>query len=77
MVSLYCQCWIEQQVLSAKSGNEENNFTVARLQAGKSRDLITIVGNMPCPNPRETLRLRGEWVIDAKFGRQFRVESCL
>ncbi len=50
---------------------------MARLQAGGSRDLITIVGSMACPNPGETLRLRGEWVADAKFGRQFRVESCL
>ncbi len=57
--------------------NEENNFTVARLSIGNSRDLTTIVGNLPCPNRGETLRLRGEWIIDAKFGRQFRVESCL
>jgi exodeoxyribonuclease V alpha subunit len=57
--------------------NEENNFAVAKLQAGTSRDLVTIVGSMPCPNPGETLRLRGEWVTDAKFGRQFRVESCM
>jgi len=57
--------------------NEENNFTVARLQMAKIRDLVAIVGNMPCPNPGETLRLKGEWVVDSKFGRQFRVESCL
>ena len=57
--------------------NEENNFTVARLQVGRSRDLVTIVGNIACPNPGETLRLKGEWAVDPKFGRQFRVESCL
>jgi len=57
--------------------NEENNFTVARLQVTNIRDLVTIVGNMPCPNPGETLRLKGEWVVDSKFGKQFRVESCL
>jgi exodeoxyribonuclease V alpha subunit len=57
--------------------NEENNFTVARLQSGHSRDLITIVGNLPGPNPGETLRLKGEWTVDAKFGRQFRVENCI
>jgi len=57
--------------------NEDNNFTVARLQVAKMRDLVPIVGNMPCPNPGETLRLKGEWVNDAKFGKQFRVESCL
>jgi len=57
--------------------NDENNFTVARLQSGHSRDLITIVGNLPDPNPGETLRMQGEWIVDAKFGRQFRVESCI
>lgn len=35
------------------------------------------MGSMACPNPGETLRLKGEWVADAKFGRQFRVGSCL
>jgi exodeoxyribonuclease V alpha subunit len=57
--------------------NEENNFTVARLQSRGSRDLITIVGNLPDPNPGETLRLQGQWIVDAKFGRQFKVESCI
>jgi exodeoxyribonuclease V alpha subunit len=57
--------------------NEETNFTVARLQVGNNRDLTTIVGSMSCPNPGETLRLRGEWIADVKFGKQFRVESCL
>ena len=57
--------------------NEENNFTVAKLQVGKGTELATIVGNIPCPTPGETLRLRGEWIVDHKFGRQFRVGSCL
>ena len=39
--------------------NDENNFTVAKLQVAKSRDLVAIVGNMPCPNPGEALRLKG------------------
>jgi len=57
--------------------NEETGFTVARLQAAMRRDLVTIVGVLPSPAPGETLRLKGEWVVDAKFGEQFRVESCL
>jgi len=57
--------------------NEENGFTVARLQVAKRRDLVAIVGVLPSPMPGETLRLKGEWVMDSKFGEQFRVESCL
>lgn len=57
--------------------NEENNFTVARLQVDHSRDLVTIVGYLPGPNPGETLRLSGKWTVDPKFGRQFQVDSCI
>ena len=57
--------------------NEESGFTVARLQVARHRDLVTIVGVLPSPTPGETLRLKGEWVMDAKFGEQFRVVSCL
>jgi len=57
--------------------NEENSFTVARLQVAKRRDLVAIVGVLPSPMPGETLRLKGEWIVDNKFGEQFRVQSCL
>jgi len=57
--------------------NVETGFTVARLQVTRRRDLITIVGALPSPTPGETLRLKGEWVVDAKFGEQFRVKGCL
>lgn len=57
--------------------NEENGYTVARLQVAGHRDLVTMVGSMPLPNPGETLRLTGEWTTDPKFGQQFRVSSCL
>ena len=57
--------------------NEENSFTVARLQVSGKKDLITIVGALPLPAPGESLRLKGQWVVDTKFGQQFRVESCL
>ena len=57
--------------------NEENSFTVARLQVSGKKDLITIVGALPLPAPGESLRLKGQWVLDTKFGRQFRVERCL
>ncbi|MBI2854865.1 MAG: ATP-dependent RecD-like DNA helicase [Chloroflexi bacterium] len=57
--------------------NEENSYAVARLQVPGCHDLVTIVGNMALPNPGETLRLTGQWTSDSRFGRQFRVSSCL
>ncbi len=33
---------------------------MVRLQVAKGRELVAIVGNMPCPNPGEALRLKGE-----------------
>ncbi|MDP2948316.1 MAG: AAA family ATPase, partial [Chloroflexota bacterium] len=56
---------------------EEDGFTVARLQAPGRKDLVTIVGNILAATPGETLRLRGEWVVNLKYGEQFRVDSCL
>ena len=55
--------------------NEENSFTVARLQVSGKQDLVTIVGSLSLPTPGETLRLKGQWVVDTKFGQQFRVEA--
>jgi exodeoxyribonuclease V alpha subunit len=57
--------------------SEEDNFTVARLEVPRQSQLVTIVGNIPSPTLGETLRLRGKWSVNAKFGKQFRVENCL
>lgn len=56
---------------------EDSGFTVARLTVPGRRDLLTIVGNILAATPGETIRLRGHWVVDSKYGEQFRVESCL
>ncbi len=55
--------------------NEEDNYTVAKLQIDGRRELITIVGNLRV-SPGESLTLKGEWVRNQRFGEQFRVESC-
>ena len=57
--------------------NEGNGFTVARLRVARRRDLVAIVGVLPSSMPGETLRLKGEWVVDSKFGEQLRIQSCL
>ncbi|HPZ44056.1 MAG TPA: ATP-dependent RecD-like DNA helicase [Bacillota bacterium] len=55
--------------------NEENHFTVARLQEKAKKELTTIVGNLAGINPGESLRLYGKWVHNAKYGSQFQVEK--
>ncbi|HEX4496443.1 MAG TPA: ATP-dependent RecD-like DNA helicase [Thermoanaerobaculia bacterium] len=55
--------------------NEENAWSVVRLQVAGSRDLVTAVGNLLGVQPGENLRLSGGWISDPKYGRQFRVSS--
>ncbi|PIW22681.1 MAG: ATP-dependent RecD-like DNA helicase, partial [Candidatus Aquicultor secundus] len=39
------------------------------------RDLVTAVGNLLGVQPGESIRMKGYWVSDRKFGEQFKVES--
>ncbi|HEY4565045.1 MAG TPA: helix-hairpin-helix domain-containing protein, partial [Thermoanaerobaculia bacterium] len=55
--------------------NEENAWSVVRLQVPGYRDLVTAVGNLLGVQPGENLRLSGSWINDPKYGRQFRVSS--
>ena len=55
--------------------NEENHFTVARLQEKGKKNLTTIVGNLFGINPGESLKLSGRWVMNKIFGEQFQVEN--
>ena len=55
--------------------NEENAWSVVKLQVPGYRDLVTAVGNLLAVQPGENLRLSGSWINDPKYGRQFRVAS--
>lgn len=59
--------------------NEENGYTVARLQVEGSTTyndrLATIVGEMLSINPGETVILEGEWTTHKQYGAQFKIES--
>ena len=54
--------------------NEENSFTVAKLQQEAKGGLTTVVGNLPGINVGETLRLTGDWVAHPEHGTEFQVE---
>jgi exodeoxyribonuclease V alpha subunit len=53
----------------------ESGFVVARMHVPGRVDLETIVGAHLPISPGETVRVRGQWVEDKRFGRQLRVES--
>ena len=54
--------------------NEENGYTVLRLDTDESGE-ITAVGCMPGVTPGETLEAEGKWMKHASYGEQFKVES--
>jgi len=55
--------------------NGDTGFMVARLDVDGEPDLITFVGNLLAVSEGETVRLKGHWVEDKKFGRQLRVDA--
>jgi exodeoxyribonuclease V alpha subunit len=55
--------------------NEENAWSVVRLDVPGKKELVTVVGNLLGVQPGENLRLRGTWVMDRKYGEQFKAEG--
>ncbi len=54
--------------------NEDNGFTVLRVNVRGHKDLVTVVGTVPAANPGEWLAADGEWIMDAHYGPQFKAE---
>ena len=55
--------------------NEQNGYSVIKCKAKGYSDLVTVVGAMPEVHVGAVLLLSGEWRMDAKYGRQFSIES--
>ncbi len=55
--------------------NLDNGFFVARLRQEGNPELLTFVGNLMAVSVGETIRIRGRWINDQKWGRQVRAES--
>ena len=54
--------------------NPENGYSVCRFEQ-EDGTTLTVVGSFPPLSPGEVLRIKGKWEVNAKFGRQFHVES--
>ncbi|MFX4290978.1 ATP-dependent RecD-like DNA helicase [Streptomyces bohaiensis] len=55
--------------------NEENGWTVARVDTGRGGDLLTVVGALLGAQVGESLRLEGSWGSHPTYGKQFVVEN--
>lgn len=55
--------------------NEENGYTVARVDTGRGADLLTVVGSLLGAQAGESLRMEGRWGSHAQYGKQFTVEN--
>jgi len=51
--------------------NEENGFGVIKIKSKGFDELVTVVGSLASVNVGATLRLKGEWKYDSKYGKQF------
>ncbi|MHC3470392.1 SF1B family DNA helicase RecD2 [Streptomyces sp. 7R007] len=56
--------------------NEENGYTVARVDTGRGGgDLLTVVGALLGAQVGESLRMEGRWGSHPQYGKQFLVEN--
>ncbi len=56
--------------------NEENGYSVVRLNVNTRSDMVTVVGNLPEVQPGESLQLEGRWTTHPQYGLQFQAEWC-
>ncbi|MGW0772346.1 SF1B family DNA helicase RecD2 [Streptomyces sp. NPDC002835] len=55
--------------------NEDNGYTVARVDTGRGGDLLTVVGSLLGAQVGESLRMEGRWGSHPQYGKQFTVEN--
>lgn len=51
--------------------NEENGFCVIKIRSKGFPDLVTVVGNLAAVNVGAIIKVKGQWKMDSKFGKQF------
>ena len=55
--------------------NEDNGFSVIKIKSKGYSDLVTVVGSLAAVNVGSIIRLKGEWKMDSKFGKQFAAQD--
>lgn len=55
--------------------NQENQFTILKVQLSDQRHDVTVVGHILHPSPGQHIKAQGHWIEDPKFGKQFKAEQ--
>ncbi|MHC4844852.1 MAG: YrrC family ATP-dependent DNA helicase, partial [Planctomycetota bacterium] len=63
-------------LLSITFRNEDNGYTVARIEVEGRSGPVTAVGVMPGVETGDTLALAGRWSEHPSYGRQLDVTRC-
>ena len=66
--------FLDGTVSSVIYRNEENGYTILRLEAPSQGEEVTVVGTMPGVSPGEGLSLHGQWTRHSTYGEQFKAE---
>ena len=65
----FLRCGVERVTYQ----NDDNGYSVLKVNAKGFSDLVTVVGNMAGVNVGSVLSLQGLWKNDSKYGKQFSV----
>ena len=55
--------------------NIETGFCVLKVKVKGSRNVVTVIGNLPSISPGEYIETSGFWVNDKKHGLQFKAKD--
>ena len=65
---------LEGTVAAVIFRNEENGYTILRLESPDAGEEVTVVGTMPGITPGEGLSVHGHWTRHSTYGEQFKAE---
>ncbi len=68
--------YLQGQIERITYVNEDNGYTVAKVQVQGQRELVTVIGNIVSPLPGQVLQMRGEWQNHPQYGPQFKINYC-
>jgi exodeoxyribonuclease V alpha subunit len=67
--------YLEGTIESIVFYSPDTGYTVCRFSPEDGGEQVTIIGNFPPLSPGEVLKVKGEWEMNPRFGRQLRVEN--